>query len=36
VFVDHRTALGYAAVIAVIAAVVFILGITATKWEESR
>ena len=36
VFVDHRAALGCAAVIAVIAAVVFILGIIATKWEESR
>jgi ABC-2 type transport system permease protein len=36
VFVDHRAALGCAGVIAVIAAVVFILGIKATKWEESR
>jgi len=35
VFVDHWAALRYAAVIAVIAAGVFILGIRATKWEES-
>jgi ABC-2 type transport system permease protein len=36
VFVDYRAALGYAAIIVVIAAVVFVLGIIATKWEESR
>jgi ABC-2 type transport system permease protein len=35
VFVDHRAALGYAAVIAGIAAGVFVLGIRATRWEES-
>ena len=35
VFVDHRAALRYAAVIAVVAAGVFILGIRATRWEES-
>ena len=35
VFVDHWAALRYAAVIAVIAAGVFVLGIGATKWEES-
>jgi ABC-2 type transport system permease protein len=35
VFVDHGAVLRYAAVIAGIAAGVFILGIRATKWEES-
>jgi hypothetical protein len=33
VFVDHRTALRYSAIIGVFAAVVFVLGIMATKWE---
>jgi ABC-2 type transport system permease protein len=36
VFVDHRTALSYSAIIGVFAAVVFILGIIATKWEEGQ
>jgi ABC-2 type transport system permease protein len=35
VFVDHRAALRYATIIAGFAAGVFILGIRATKWEES-
>jgi len=35
VFVDHRAALGYAAVIAGVAAGVFIFGIRATRWDES-
>ncbi len=35
VFVDHLAALRYAAVIGVFAAGVFVLGIGATKWEES-
>ena len=34
VYVDHRAALGYAVVIGGIAAVAFVLGIGATKWEE--
>jgi ABC-2 type transport system permease protein len=34
VFVDHGAALGYAAVVAGVAAGVFILGIRATRWEE--
>jgi len=34
VFDDHMTALRYSAIIGVFAAVVFILGIIATKWEE--
>ena len=34
VFVDHRAALRYAAVIAGVAAGVFIVGIRATRWEE--
>jgi len=34
VFHDNVTALSYAAIIGSIAAVVFILGITATRWEE--
>ena len=33
---DHMTALRYSLVIGVFAAVVFILGIMATKWEEGR
>src|SRR5208283_4370968 len=36
VFDDHMTALRYSAIIGVFAAVVFILGIIATKWEEGR
>jgi len=36
VFVDHRTALSYSAIIGVFAAVVFILGIIATQWEEGK
>ncbi len=36
VFVDHKTALSYSAIIGVFAAVVFILGIIATKWEEGK
>jgi len=35
VFVDYRAALGYAAVVAGVAAGVFVLGIRATRWEES-
>jgi ABC-2 type transport system permease protein len=35
-FDDHMTALRYAAIIGVFAAVVFILGIIATKWEEGQ
>jgi hypothetical protein len=35
VFVDHMTALRYSAVIGVFAAVVFILGMMAAKFEES-
>ncbi len=35
VFVDHQAAFGYAAVIAVIAAVMFVVGIMVTRWEES-
>jgi len=35
VFVDHWAALRCAAVIAVIAAVLFLVGIRATRWEES-
>jgi ABC-2 type transport system permease protein len=35
VSVDHATALRYAAMIGGIAAVVFVLGINTTKWEES-
>ena len=33
VFVNHMTALRYSAIIGVFAAVVFVLGIMATKWE---
>jgi ABC-2 type transport system permease protein len=36
VFVDHMTALKYSAIIAVFAAVVFVLGIIATQWEEGK
>ena len=36
VFVDHMAALKYSAIIGVFAAVVFILGIAATKWEEGK
>ena len=36
VFVDHLAALSYSAIIGVFAAVVFILGIIATKWEEDK
>jgi len=36
VFVDHRTALSYSAIIGIFAAVVFILGIIATQWEEGK
>jgi len=36
IFVDHRTALSYSAIIGVFAAVVFILGIIATRWEEGK
>jgi ABC-2 type transport system permease protein len=36
VFVDHSTALSYSAIIGVFAAVVFILGIIATQWEEGK
>jgi ABC-2 type transport system permease protein len=34
VFVDHMAALKYSAIIGAFAAVVFIMGIMATKWEE--
>jgi ABC-2 type transport system permease protein len=36
VVVDNMAALRYSAVIGVFAAVVFILGVLATKWEEGR
>ncbi|HWR68133.1 MAG TPA: ABC transporter permease, partial [Desulfomonilia bacterium] len=36
VFVDHMTALRYSVIIGVFAAVVFILGIIATRWEEGK
>jgi ABC-2 type transport system permease protein len=36
VFGDHMVALRYSAIIGVFAAVVFILGIIATKWEEDK
>ena len=36
VFEDNMTALRYSAIIGVFAAVVFILGIIATKWEEGQ
>ena len=35
VFVDHGAPLGYAAGVAGVAAGVFVLGIRATRWEES-
>jgi len=36
VFVDNMTALRYSAIIGAFAAVVFVLGILATKWEEGK
>jgi len=36
VFVDHTAALEYSAIIGVFAAIVVILGIIATKWEEAK
>jgi hypothetical protein len=36
VFEDNMAALRYSAIIGGFAAVVFILGIMATKWEEGR
>jgi len=36
VFVNHMTALRYSAIIGVFAAVVFVLGIMATKWENGK
>jgi ABC-2 type transport system permease protein len=36
IFGDHLAALHYAAIIGVFAAVVFVLGIIATRWEEAR
>jgi len=36
VFNDHMAALRYSAIIGVFAAVVFILGIVATKWEGDK
>lgn len=36
VFVDNMTALRYSAIIGIFAAVVFVLGILATKWEEGK
>jgi ABC-2 type transport system permease protein len=36
VFGAHKTALRYSAIIGAFAAVVFILGIIATKWEEDQ
>jgi ABC-2 type transport system permease protein len=36
VFEDNMTALRYSAIIGIFAAVVFILGIIATKWEEGQ
>ena len=35
IFVDHGAPLGYAAVVAGVAAGVFVLGISATRWEEN-
>jgi ABC-2 type transport system permease protein len=35
-FHDNAAALRYAAIIGAIAAIVFILGITVTRWEEGR
>jgi hypothetical protein len=34
VFRDNMTALSYSAIIGTFAATVFIMGITATRWEE--
>jgi len=36
VFHDNATALSYSAIIGTFAAMVFVLGITATRWEESK
>ena len=36
IFSDNLAALRYAAIIGVFAAVVFALGIMATKWEEGK
>jgi hypothetical protein len=36
IFSDNMAALRYAAIIGVFAAVVFALGIIATKWEEGK
>jgi hypothetical protein len=36
VFHDNVTALGYAAIIGAFAAIVFILGIMVTRWEEGK
>jgi ABC-2 type transport system permease protein len=36
VVVDNMTALRYSAIIGIFAAVVFVLGILATKWEEGK
>lgn len=36
VFVDNMTALRYSAIIGIFAAVVFVLGIWVTKWEEGK
>jgi hypothetical protein len=36
VFEDNMAALKYSAIIGVFAAVVFVLGIIATKWEEGQ
>jgi len=36
VFHDHLSALSYSAIIGTFAAMVFILGITTTRWEESK
>jgi len=36
VFHDNATALSYSAIIGTFAAIVFILGITTTRWEEGR
>ena len=36
VFVDHMTALRYSGIIGVFAAVVFVLGIMTTKWEDGK
>ena len=36
VFNDNVTALGYSAIMGAFAAVVFILGIMATRWGESK